>query len=175
MAGPMNVSWLGPVDCECGEKIPGNKNFCAHCGKKKPAKTQQDFSQPIDKTPRKCLECGNLVEYGLQACPKCGTTPGSRMDGAGYICKGCNKQIDRSVQDFSGRNWHKECLTCQECKKAMGTEEFVLIEHKPLCTKCRTEKTKDGDSGKGEMQFCGACFASCSTNFKNCPGCGEEL
>eukprot|EP00808_Paulinella_micropora_P002633 g37882.t1 len=177
----MNVSWLGPTPCSCGAQIPGNKVDCPSCGKPKPKKEVQDFSQKIDKTPTKCLECGRVNEYGVQSCPDCGTTPGSKYSGAVYdqaydtkkgdMCKGCNNQILSSVLEAMGAHWHKECFVCQSCQQAL-TGSFTLYDGKPLCGECQ-QKQQAKPKATAVGKFCTSCGAQGTSKF--CMSCGTKM
>lgn len=57
-------------------------------------------------------------------------------------CKGCFKAIvagDQNVE-YKGTVWHKDCITCSNCKQVIGTESFFPKGEDFYCVTCHETK-----------------------------------
>ncbi|XP_065667450.1 testin isoform X2 [Hydra vulgaris] len=90
-------------------------------------------------------------------------------------CFECKQPISPESKDFfvKDRHYHKECLVCSSCKKALESQTFSFVNERPLCHACRgvdPEKSKFCKScekpflpeekkvGVGENYFHERCF-----------------
>lgn len=76
--------------------------------------------------PTTCVLTGNVLK-----CKVCAAEDRIR-------CSGCGLAVQDTGIRACGALYHKDCCTCQFCKKALGTGQvrFVNIRAKPACAEC---------------------------------------
>jgi len=55
------------------------------------------------------------------------------------VCFRCKKKITGSYVRAIGHNWHSKCFFCQECKKIINSDNFIIFKDNPwhpACLKC---------------------------------------
>lgn len=54
-------------------------------------------------------------------------------------CFKCEEPISPECKDMfvKNRHYHKECLTCSQCKKPLESQTFSFVNDIPVCHKCR--------------------------------------
>lgn len=69
-----------------------------------------------------------ITDDSALLCEGCDTVPNSPASGS-LICKGCSKSIaDKTYTNAYGFNYHKKCLNCGVCKKALNTGDGFYDE-----------------------------------------------
>ena len=41
--------------------------------------------------------------------------------------------------EYKGKQWHENCFTCNNCKKALGTQSFIPKDDQNYCVTCYEE------------------------------------
>ncbi|XP_060612032.1 four and a half LIM domains protein 1 isoform X1 [Anolis sagrei] len=188
-------------DCHyCRENLHGKKyvqkegrHCCVKCFEKFCANTCAECRKPIGADTKelhfknrywhencfRCFKCYTslvnepfmLKENNKVWCNKCTTTEDAPR------CKGCLKPIvagDQNVE-YKKTVWHKDCFTCDQCKKVIGTASFfpkgdeiycvTCHEHKfaKTCVKCKNAITSGGVAYQ-DRPYHAECFvcATCS-------------
>lgn len=58
----------------------------------------------------------------------------SRCDGCSQVFKPGTKKME-----YKGKQWHENCFTCNNCKKALGTQSFIPKDDHNYCVTCYEE------------------------------------
>merc|ERR1719334_485002 len=58
----------------------------------------------------------------------------SRCDGCSQVFKPGTKKME-----YKGKQWHENCFTCNNCKKALGTQSFIPKDEHNYCVTCYEE------------------------------------
>eukprot|EP00918_Siedleckia_nematoides_P085291 GHVU01187499.1.p1 GENE.GHVU01187499.1~~GHVU01187499.1.p1 ORF type:complete len:283 (+),score=35.71 GHVU01187499.1:164-1012(+) len=51
-------------------------------------------------------------------------------------CMACNGVINKGGITYKSTPWHRDCFTCNNCKKILAGEKFTSKEDKPYCAEC---------------------------------------
>jgi LIM domain-containing protein 2 len=54
----------------------------------------------------------------------------------GMKCAGCNQAIRSNYISMGGKNYHKDCFTCESCGKPFGGKVAKTPDGRYLCTAC---------------------------------------
>ena len=103
---------------------------------------------------KKCYKCGNIMDWNVEFCKKCGTKISSK-------CENCGADVKTNAQ------------FCESCGKSIvvGVNTYTNIKNEPQDTYQADQNTNN----KSNYKFCPACGSKIEFYAKHCPSCGIQL
>jgi len=142
MDGPPKENKQQGVFCgECGAANQSGK-FCGECGKSPtPANPDQTSMEaqgqagselPVSSTSPVSSPNGSSRSFG-------GSNRSSQIlnIGGGDVCPRCSKRVYHAEKAIgAGKNWHKRCFSCKDCKKGLDSDTLADKDGEIFCRAC---------------------------------------
>ena len=84
------------------------------------------------------------------------------------VCEACGEEFSPGEEKilYQCKSFHHNCFTCNECKKPLGTQEFVKRDGKHFCKECAD--ALDAKVGKYDISVAREAFFSSILDVGDC-------
>jgi hypothetical protein len=169
----------------CPSCVPKSSELCSGCSKQLSGKVCNIASLYWHEGCFKCTSCKKAfgksysVYNGYPYCEPC------HIQLSADRCVACNQPMVGEAVKIAGKEWHRACVKCNTCSKALGNVkegEIYVKFSKVYCKACHggantsvvTSGVKTTNVPSSSAKFCGNCGAPGSGgNF--CNSCGSKM